>query len=213
MIYNSVADIFAANDEIRRRLIARVEGLGEDRHEARASEGGWSVAEIIEHLSLTERRVTKALEGMLPQVEDDATTGNGASSASKGAGAATTSEEAATTDDNAGGATASDGAARSFVPFSLADFVEQARDKKFEAPEFIRPRGVALPESLARLKESRAALEHLRPRFEAADYAAQFPHPAFGMLNVGQWLAFIGIHEERHLGQIKRLVETMNDER
>jgi hypothetical protein len=30
------------------------------------------------------------------------------------------------------------------------------------------------------------------------------------MLNPGQWLAFIGIHEERHLRQIERTLETMN---
>jgi hypothetical protein len=29
------------------------------------------------------------------------------------------------------------------------------------------------------------------------------------MLNVGQWLAFIGIHEERHLRQIERTLEAI----
>jgi hypothetical protein len=173
MIYKSVADIFAANDDVRRRLLARVESLGEGQTGATA--GGWSVAEIVEHLSRTERRVARSLDGMLPQAAHEAHDGeNGRSS---------------------------------FVPFSLDDFVEQARDQKFEAPEYIRPRGSSLADSLAHLKESRAALEAMRPRFKAADYSKQFPHPAFGMLNVGQWLAFIGIHEERHLRQIERTLE------
>ncbi|MCA1817861.1 MAG: DinB family protein [Acidobacteria bacterium] len=177
MIYNSVADIFAANEDVRRRLVARVEGLGEAR--ANASAGGWSVAQIVEHLSRTERGVARTLEKIL-------------SEAAGGDGDAT----------------------RAFAPFSLDDYVERSRERKFEAPEFIRPRGLALTESLARLRESRAQLESLRPRFESADYSRQFAHPAFGMLNVGQWLAFVGMHEERHLRQIERtLGETMKEER
>lgn len=178
MTYGSLDEVFAANEDVRRKLYAQVEALGEARHGARGAAGGWSVAEIVEHLSITERRVSQALDGMLPQVE-----------------------VAAGGDDA--------GAKQSFVPFSLDAFVEQARDQKFEAPEMIRPRGVALPDALAHLKESRAALEAMRPRFERADYAVKFPHPAFGPLNVGQWLAFVGIHEERHLRQIGRVIETM----
>jgi hypothetical protein len=183
IMYNSVADIFAENERIRNELISRVESVSEERRGERASDDGWSVADIVEHLSLTERRVSKALDGMLPQAADDAA-----------------------------GATEGAGAAQPFKPFSLDVYVEQARDKKFEAPEFIRPRGAVLSESLAHLRESRAALEAMRPRFERADFAAQFPHPAFGMLNVGQWLAFIGIHEARHLRQIERQMEMMNAE-
>jgi hypothetical protein len=179
-MYNSVADIFAANNRVRRALIARVESVSDERRGERASEDSWSVADIIEHLSLTERRVARALDGMLPQAADGAMT---------------------------------QGASQTFTPFSIDEYVEQAGDKKFEAPEFIRPRGVPLNESLAHLQESRAALEAMRPRFDAADYSAQFPHPAFGMLNVGQWLAFIGIHEARHLAQIERQIEAMNDGR
>ncbi|MDT7540718.1 MAG: hypothetical protein QOE33_622 [Acidobacteriota bacterium] len=183
MIYNNVDDIFTMNEDVRRRLVARVESLGDAEQGARASDDGWSVAGVVEHLSLTERRVTKALDGMLPK-----------------SGSATEADEDTS-------------APRNFTPFSLDAYVEQARDKKFEAPEFIRPRGVSFTDALAHLKESRAALEALRPRFERADYSAQFPHPAFGMLNLGQWLAFIGIHEERHLAQIERTLEAMKSER
>jgi hypothetical protein len=72
----------------------------------------------------------------------------------------------------------------------------------------VRPRGgVAVADSLARLRESRAAFEALRPRIERADLsAATYPHPSFGPLNLYQWLAFVGIHEERHLNQIERLL-------
>jgi hypothetical protein len=177
MTYNSIAEIFAANEEVRRRIVERVEGLSEDERGARGAGGGWSAADIIEHLSLTERRITRSLEGMLSR--------------------------------EAGGG----GKAGNFTPFSLDAYIERAGTQKFEAPEYIRPRGVPLAESLAHLRESRAALERLRPRFDGADLTAQFPHPAFGPLNLAQWLAFIGMHEARHLKQLERHIETMKQER
>ncbi|HEX8160880.1 MAG TPA: DinB family protein [Pyrinomonadaceae bacterium] len=181
MMYNSLAEVFAANEEVRRRLVERVEGLSEEQQSARGADGGWSASDIVEHLSLTERRITRALEGMLPRATD----GEGAAAA-----------------------------VNTFTPFSLDAYVERAAGQKFEAPEYIRPRGVPLDQSLAHLKESRAALESLRPRFDAADLSAQFPHPAFGPLNLAQWLAFVGVHEARHLKQLERLhgEGTMNAE-
>ena len=168
MTYDSVDDVFAANDAVRRRLVARVEGL--DEGHANASEGGWTVAQIIEHLSIAEPRITDAIIGILAPTESEG------------------------------------GERKPFAPFSLDEYVEQARGR-IEAPEFLRPSGLPLTEGLARLKDSRAALEALRPRFQSADYSRVLKHPAFGMLNAAQWLAFLGMHEQRHLGQIERILE------
>lgn len=170
MIYNTVDDVFAANEEVRRRLVERVEAAGDGQ--ARATEGGWSVAEIVEHLSIAESGITRAIEGLLTPATD----GEGGQ-----------------------------GAPQPFAPFSLDEQAEQARGK-IEAPEFLRPTGLPLSEGLSRLRESRGALAALRPRFESADYSRRLPHPAFGPLNAAQWLAFIGMHEERHLRQIERIL-------
>ena len=167
MIYDTVDDVFAANKDVRRRLLARVERLEAAR--ANASEGGWTVTQIVEHLSIAEPRITNAIEGMLAPTE-----GNG--------------------DER-----------QPFMRFSLDEQAEKARGK-IEAPEFLRPKGLSLAEGLTRLKESRAALEALRPRFESADYSRVLKHSAFGMLNAAQWLAFLGMHEERHLRQIERIL-------
>ena len=174
MLYSSVADIYRDINETRRRLVERVETLAEAQQTARRSEGAWTVAEIVEHLSITERR----LLGVMTQMA------------------------------GAGEPTAADGGPAAFRPFSLDEYIARAKDQKFEAPEFIRPTGKApLADSLARLRESRAELERLRPGFERADLSAKlYPHPAFGPLNAYQWLAFIGIHERRHLAQIERLL-------
>ena len=106
------------------------------------------------------------------------------------------------------------GAAGPFAPVSIAEFVERTRAQKLEAPENVRPNGVPLADSLARLRASRAALHALRPRVERTDCAGmRFPHPVWGPLDLYQWLLFVGAHEARHLAQIDALKETMNAER
>lgn len=98
-----------------------------------------------------------------------------------------------------------------FEPVSIEEFVERSRSVKFEAPERIRPTGtLPLADSLARLRESRAALHTLRPRVERADgRAIRFTHPTWGSLDLYQWLLFVGAHEDRHLSQIEALKQTM----
>ena len=179
MTYSSVEDIYRAIDDVRARLVARVESLDEEAQNFRADEKCWTVAEIVEHLSVLEHKLSQLMTMMVGKVESVAA---------------------------AAGGTASGGA--HFKPFSLDEYAARARAEKYVAPEEVRPRGgVSLSDSLARLKESRAALEALRPRIERADLsAATYPHPAFGPLNLYQWLAFIGLHEGRHLAQIERLL-------
>ncbi len=101
---------------------------------------------------------------------------------------------------------------QAFAPVSLDEFAEQARREKFTAPETVRPGGqVSLAGSLAHLRASREQLRALLPRIEKIDGAKlQYPHPAFGPLNLYQWLAFIGAHEERHLRQLDKLLQAAN---
>ena len=110
----------------------------------------------------------------------------------------------------ASGAARAEGVA--FAPVSVEEFAARTRDVKLTAPESITP-GDSRPlaESLAALDASRAALHALRPALERADgHALRFPHPAWGPLNLYQWLLFVGAHESRHLAQIEALKELMN---
>lgn len=181
MIYQSISDIYAANESVRRQITGRVETLSEAQQTFRTGDDCWSVAEIIEHLSITEQNMVRLI-GMLL---------NKAESASAGATTAAAGPPP-------------------FKPFSLDAQVETIRDKKLTAPEQVRPGGqLALADSLANLQSTRAAVESFRPRLEAADLdTATYPHPFFGELNASQWLAFIGHHEARHLRQIERLLDT-----
>ena len=93
-------------------------------------------------------------------------------------------------------------------PLSLVKYVESANGQKFQAPERVRPQGTqSIEESLVKLTENRSALRTLQIRIEAVDSTdPKFPHPAFGGLNLYEWLGFIGLHEFRHLQQIKRII-------
>lgn len=107
-----------------------------------------------------------------------------------------------------------------FRSFSLDQFVERSLTEKYTAPETVHPSGkLAIEDSLARMRRSRAQLHELRPKLEAIDLSSMtYPHPAFGPLDLSQWLAFIGVHEARHLRQIETVMSSpelsaVNDER
>ncbi len=87
------------------------------------------------------------------------------------------------------------------------------RDRRATAPPMVQPRTDAtLADALAGLEASRAAL---RGSMREADGLAladhSYPHPAFGTLNLYQWLVFIGLHESRHAWQIRELGDTRFD--
>jgi len=96
------------------------------------------------------------------------------------------------------------------------NFVEKAsemRDRKFEAPERVRPTGkLTVAESLAKMKDNRQKLEELRPLFETVDGSDfKFSHPFMGELSAHEWLTLIGGHEARHLAQIKNILKKSGD--
>jgi len=174
MIYTSVPQIFETIDATRDRIYKRAESLSDDELKARPHPESWSVAEIIEHLTLIEGRLLGMMKMMLVKAE--------------------------------GASSASNAAPIEMKPFSLEQFVERARREKYSSPESAHPSGKeALPDILARMRQTREELHRLKPRIEATDLSAfVYPHPVFGPLNFYQWLAFIGIHEERHLAQIEK---------
>jgi hypothetical protein len=178
MIYTSVAQIYEAIDETRGRVYSAVEGLNEEQANIRPNPTAWSATDIIEHLTIMEDRLLRMMKVLLTKAESSSTPSNG-----------TTVE---------------------MKPFSLDEFIVRARNEKYVAPEAVRPSGMGtLADLLTRMRQSRAELKALRPRIEATDLSTlTYPHPAFGPLNFYQWLAFIGLHEARHLRQIESALST-----
>src|SRR5437868_7577947 len=114
MNYNSVAEIFDDIDGTRSRLLQSVEGLSDEQQNFRPAPEKWSAAEVLEHLSIIERRVTKLVAALL---------------------------------DKAEAAGRPRDAVEPFAPVSVAEFVEQSRTQKFNAPEGARPEGLPLADS------------------------------------------------------------------
>ncbi|MDQ3585122.1 MAG: DinB family protein [Acidobacteriota bacterium] len=185
MNYHSVAEIYEAIDDTRKRLLARLADLNAEQQNFRPADDVWCAADIAEHLSITEGQIVKLMNKLLAKADSNAATD---------------------TTDSGDANTAQTPPA---FPFTLDHFAEKVRDIKINAPESVRPCGtIPLADSLAKLRESRAALHALRPRLEAADLSAVlFPHPAFGPINAYQWLAVTGLHEARHLKQLERLLK------
>ena len=79
---------------------------------------------------------------------------------------------------------------------------------KVKTPPTGEPTGaVSLVESLQKMDMNRAKLETKRHRFTENDpCSATFPHPYLGDMTALEWLALIGLHEKRHLRQLKNLL-------
>ena len=172
MIYNGIDEIYTALATTRRHIYEMVEDLSDEEAKARPVPDRWSVAEIIEHLSITEARILGLITGLL-----------GRQSAAAAASAGSSGQA-----------------------ISIQMMIDRASEK-FTAPDILLPSGgMPLSESLAKLRQSRATLVGLRPQIEARDYShVSYPHPAFGPLNLYQWLAAVEFHECKHLDQIQTL--------
>ena len=178
-----------------------------------------SVSEIFDHIDRTRGRLLRAVEGLSEEQQGFRPAPNRWSVAQLCEHLSIVEGSVAGMLGKALGRAEAAGTLRAegapFTPVSIAELAARTRDVKINSPESVRPTGTrSLADSLAALRESRAALHALRPRLEGVDgHALTFPHPAGGQLNVYQWLLFVGAHEDRHLAQIEALKETMNARR
>jgi len=92
---------------------------------------------------------------------------------------------------------------------SLDEFEIEIVNEKFNAPELSKPGGSMDSEVvLHQMGESRSELIKLLREFSQYDMTGiEFPHPAYGRMNMIQWVLFLGKHEERHFNQIKQVLK------
>lgn len=69
MAYQSLEEIFTSMDETRSRLVERMGALGAGQETARRDGEGWTVAEIVEHLSMVEKQIIKLTNLLLAKAE------------------------------------------------------------------------------------------------------------------------------------------------
>lgn len=78
MNYQSIAEVYAANDQIREKLMSVIENLSPEDAELRADAEGWTIREIVEHISIVENGMARISAKLLSQSEAEIADGGGA---------------------------------------------------------------------------------------------------------------------------------------
>ncbi|MEH7347680.1 DinB family protein [Gottfriedia acidiceleris] len=82
------------------------------------------------------------------------------------------------------------------------------RTKKVPSPPHFEPTDqfITKMEMTEKLNQSRKSLFHFVELTKGQNLEDKgMPHPLFGQINLKQWIPFIGIHEKRHIEQIREL--------
>jgi hypothetical protein len=142
---------------------------------ARASgPGRWSGAQIVQHLGKVEGSTAKYLEGVFAKALE----------AGLGSDPDTT---------------------------SVLGILDRFRAGDGTLPNLVAPERL-VPDAEPPLAANWASLQSVRERLLAAYRvvdgrdltAVRAMHPRLGLLNAYEWFLFVGLHEERHLGQLRR---------
>ena len=102
-------------------------------------------------------------------------------------------------------AEAAGGSAPAGFEATLDDRIRSSSTGKVKTrPESVPTGKIPAEESLKTLRSIQSQLRNLRPRLAGVDASSvKFPHRALVDMTLGQWCAFIGAHEARHLGQMQ----------
>jgi hypothetical protein len=173
-MHPQIQEVLEYLDTTRSELSKAVEDVSAARREERPGPDRWSVAEVLDHLSILEGRVAQLVSGRL--------------AAARAAGLGPELETS-----------------------SVLDTVDRARildrSRRATAPDFVRP------QSACDATAAWAALQQTRAELRAAVVAndgfalseVKHEHPVLGLINLYQWLVFVGAHEARHTDQIREI--------
>lgn len=169
-----IQEVLEYLDTTRTELARAVEDVSLPRREERPGPDRWSVAEVLEHLAITEKRVVRMMAGRIAAAK-------------------------------------ADGLSAELETSPVLDSINRARvidrSHRATAPDMIQPRSEDDAASVwSAMQQSRA---NLREAILAADGLAlgevTQQHPALGLINLYQWLIFVGSHEARHTAQIREI--------
>lgn len=177
IVHQRLAEIVKYADDRRADLESAVAGLAYERWSERPTTESWSVAQVFDHLHLSEsgtarllaKRIARAKEaGLGPERSDESVLGG-------------------------------------------LDFFPVVDGPKRQAPEIVVPRADArAPDVHDALRRSRGDLHAaLREGDGLALGEVTATHPALGVINVYQWVLFVGQHEARHTRQVAEIVRRL----
>lgn len=169
-----IAELFRYLDEQHAALLAATAAIPGDKQSISPAVNAWSVAQIVEHLFLLERRLIPVFTKLIAEARD------------RGLSLDTDTSSVL----------------HAFDPGRFLD-----RTRKIVTREATRPTGTL---SVAAGLEALAAARHdLKAIVLSADGLALGTvvqaHPAFGTLNLYEWIAFLGAHTARHVMQIQEV--------
>src|SRR5262245_576688 len=72
MIYHTIADIMAANEQAQTQFVAVVSNLSEAQADFRPDENQWTIAEIVEHVSIVNEGFLRITHKLLKEAESAA---------------------------------------------------------------------------------------------------------------------------------------------
>jgi hypothetical protein len=172
-----LAEIVKYVDDRRADLEAAVGGLPYARWSERPAADSWSVAQVFDHLHLTESGTARLLAKRIARAKE------------AGLGPERSDESVARD----------------------LDFFPVVDGPKRQAPDIVVPRADArAPEVHDALRRSRGDLHAaLREGDGLALGEVTATHPALGVINVYQWVLFIGQHEARHTRQVAEIVRRL----
>jgi uncharacterized damage-inducible protein DinB len=173
-----LAEIVQYADDRRAELESAASPLPYERWSERPAADCWSVAQVFDHLHLSEsgtarllaKRIARAKEaGLGPELSDESM-------------------------------------------MQSLDWFPIIAGPKRQAPEIVAPRSEArAPDVYEALRRSRADLHAaLRSGDGLALAEVTATHPVLGVLNVYQWVLFIGQHEARHTRQVAEIVRRLD---
>ncbi len=173
----TIADVYAANDKIREKLKQTIENVSDEAANFLSEDEKWSIAHLVEHISLVEEGMSKISAKLLMQARAEG---------QKADGQANLSENFITKAAEAKSRNAKFEAPEPMRPTGSQTIAESL---------------ARMEENRHRLEELRPLFES----FECSNFT--FPHPSFGAMTAHDWLTLIGGHEARHLKQLEKLIE------
>lgn len=164
-------------DDRRAELESAASRLPYDRWAERPFESSWSVAQVFDHLHLSESGIARLVAKRIARAKE------------AGLGPETSTESV----------------------MGALDFFPVVDGPKRQAPDIVVPRADArAPDVHDALRRSRADLHAaLREGDGLALGEVTAAHPALGVINLYQWILFIGQHEARHTRQVEQIVRDL----
>ena len=174
MTYHGLEEMYREKELILDQVQRTVRSLSNVQLSFRPASGSWSIAEIVEHLAITETGMIRLIRSLTEKAESAV------------------------------------GTSPARFEVTLDDGIVDGSTGKFKTrPEAVPTGNVPAIESLNALRGIQAEFLGLRPRLGRVDVSSvKFPHRILGDLSLGEWCAFLGAHEERHLGQIRSVASS-----